>query len=199
VELAEAVRGALVIGVAVAVLAAGCGSTKTVTVTQVTTTVKTVTTTNTVTTSQSASPALCTGGDLDGSFDVQAGSAGAGTITYTLTLTNTSSAACTVFGTPAGILLDSSGQALLTHVLSVPAAQGSAEPVVLQPGDTAKADARFSPDIAGTGDAQTGHCEPVAHVFRVTAGGGGTVDAPIGPPTSVCERGTLSFRPFTAG
>ena len=193
-------KRALVIGVAIAALAAGCGSTKTVTVTQVTTTVKTVTTTNTVTTtSGSASPALCTGADLDASFDAQAGSAGAGTITYTLTLTNTSSAACTVFGTPAGILLDGSGQALLTHVLSVPAAQGSAQPVVLQPGDAAKADARFSPDVAGTGDSQTGRCEPVAHVFRVTAGGGGTVDAPISPPTSVCERGTLSFRPFAAG
>jgi hypothetical protein len=191
---------ALLIGIAVAALAAGCGSTKTVTVTRVTTTVKTVTTTRTVTTtSQPASPALCGGADLDGSFDAQAGSAGAGTITYTLTLTNTSSGACTVSGTPEGILLDSSGQSLPTHVLTVPATQGTAQPVVLQPGDAAKADARFSPDVTGTGDAQTGRCEPVAHVYRVTADGGGTVDAPITPPTSVCERGTLSFRPLTAG
>jgi Protein of unknown function (DUF4232) len=180
------------------VLAAGCGSTKTVTVTQSVTTVKTVTTTKTVTTGQSASPGLCGGADLSGSFDAQDGSAGAGTITYTLTLTNTSTAACTVSGTPEGILLDNNGQSLPTHVLTVPASQGTAQAVVLQPGDTAKADARFSPDVTGTGDAQSGRCEPVAHVFRVTAGGG-TLDAPITPPTSVCERGTLSFRPFTAG
>jgi hypothetical protein len=196
--VAEVMTRALLIGIAVAALAAGCGSTKTVTVTQSVTTVKAVTTTQTVTTtSQSASPALCTGADLDGNFSAQAGSAGAGTITYTLTLTNTSSAKCTVSGTPAGILLDISGQALPTHVLAVPATQGTAQPVVLSPGDNAKADARFSPDVTGTGDAQTGRCQPVAHVFRVTAGGGGTLDAPIIPPTSVCEAGTLSFRPFT--
>jgi hypothetical protein len=195
--VAEAMKRALVIGIALAALAAGCGSTKTITVTQVTTTEKTVTTTETVTTtSQSSAVPPCSGADLKGSLDVQAGSAGAGTITYTLTLINTSSDPCMVNGTPVGILLDNSGQTLPTNVLPVPAAQGSAQPVVLQPGDDANADARFSPDVAGTGDAQTGRCQPVAHVFQVTAGGGGTVDAPITPPTSVCERGTLSFRPF---
>ena len=188
---------ALLIGAVIAMLAAGCGSTKTITVTQVTTTEKTVTTTKTVTTAgQSSAVPPCSGADLKGGFDVVAGSAGAGTITYTLTLTNTSSDPCMVNGTPVGILLDNNGQALPTNIRAVPPVQGSAQPVVLQPGDDANADARFSPDVTGTGDAQTGRCQPVAHVFQVTADGGGTVDAPITPPTSVCERGTLSFRPF---
>jgi hypothetical protein len=190
-------KRALVIGISIAALAAGCGSTKTVTVTRVTTTVTTVTTTKTTTAGQSAEAPPCSSADLKGSFAVEDGSAGAGTITYNLVLTNTSSAACTVSGTPDGMLLDSNGAALPTHILAVQAGQGSAKPVVLQAGDAAKAGARFSPDVAGTGDTQTGRCQPVAHVLRVTAQGGGTVDAPISPPTSVCERGTLSFTPFT--
>ena len=198
-ELAEAVRGALVAGVAVALLAAGCGSTKTVTVTRSVTTVKTVTTTKTTTAAQPATAAPCSGADLKGSFAVEAGSAGAGTITYTLVLTNTSSAACTVSGTPDGMLLDGNGAALPTNILAVQAGQGSAQPVVLQAGEAAKASARFSPDVAGTGDTQSGRCQPVAHTLRVSAQGGGNVDAPIGPPTSVCERGTLSFMAFMSG
>lgn len=192
-ELTEAVRYALVIGVLVAALAAGCGSTKTVTVTQTTTTVKTVTTTTTTTVGQSAGAPPCSDADLKGSFDVIPGSPGAGQISYTLTLTNSSSAACTVSGTPVATLLDKNGAALPTHILAVQAGQGSAGTVVLQQGDSAKADARFSPDVAGTGDAQTGACEPTAHVLRVTAPGGGSLDVPISPPTAVCERGTLSF------
>lgn len=196
-ELAEAVRGAFAIGVCVALIAAGCGSTKTVTVTQSVTAVKTVTTTKTTTVGQSASAPPCGSADLKGGFAAEEGSAGAGTITYNLVLTNTSSAACTVSGTPDGVLLDSNGAALPTHILAVPALQGSAKPVVLQAGEGATAGARFSPDVSGTGDAQTGRCQPVAHVLRVTAPGGGTVDAPVSPPTSVCEQGTLQFRPFT--
>jgi hypothetical protein len=189
---------ALAVGALVAVLAAGCGSTKTVTVTHTVTTVKTVTTTKTTTTSQS-SAAPCSGADLKGSFDVVVGSAGAGQISYTLTLTNTSSASCSVSGTPDATLLDRSGAALPTHILAVQAGQGAAGVVVLQPGAGAKADARFSPDVPGTGDSQQpGPCEPTAHILRVTAPGGGTVDAPINPPTAVCERGTLSFPAFTA-
>ena len=67
---------------------------------------------------------------------------------------------------------------------------------MLQSGAAAKADARFSPDVPGTGEQHTGPCEPKAYVLRVTAPGGGTVAAPINPPTAVCERGGLSFTVF---
>ena len=38
-----------------------------------------------------------------------------------------------------------------------------------------------------------GQCEPKAYTLRLTIGDG-TVDAPIAPPTPVCERGTLQYR-----
>jgi hypothetical protein len=58
------------------------------------------------------------------------------------------------------------------------------------------AQARFSPDVAGDGDAQTGPCQPTAHTLQVTADGGGVTEISIKPPTSVCEQGTLSFESF---
>jgi len=70
--------------------------------------------------------------------------------------------------------------------------------VSLQHGKSATADAQFSPDVNGTGDSTTGQCQPTATVMRVTAPAGGTLDAPIEPPTPVCERGSLHFKVFTA-
>ena len=60
------------------------------------------------------------------------------------------------------------------------------------------AEAQFSPDVNGTGDSTSGQCQPTATVLRVTAPGGGTFDAPIQPPTPVCEQGSLHFKLFTA-
>ena len=67
---------------------------------------------------------------------------------------------------------------------------------MLPPGASAIAQARFSPDVAGEGDSQSGSCQPEAHTFQLTADGGGVTEAPIKPPTSVCERGTLNFEAF---
>jgi hypothetical protein len=196
-------RLALVLGAAVALLAAGCGSTKTVTVTSTVTTVRTVTTTKTPTaptTTQSGggNAAPCTGDDLEASFKVIEGSAGAGQISYELKLTNTSADACFVSGVPVATLLDKTEGALQTQI-STPSSGPAGGTVVLQHGEAAKADARFSPDVPGVGEQQTGRCEPVAYFLRVTAPGGGTVNAAITPPTSVCEHGSLSFAPFSAG
>jgi Protein of unknown function (DUF4232) len=200
VGVAEIMKRALVIGATLAVLAAGCGSTKTVTVTRSVTTVKTVTTAPTTapaTTTQSAGPAPCSGSDLQATFSVIAGSAGAGQIGYELVLTNNSSAACTVSGWPIAALLDKSGAALPTQALS--AHLGQPATIVLQHGDTAKADARFSPDVPGTGEQQTGPCEATSYFLLITATGGGTVKTPVSPPTPVCEHGSLNFSAFTPG
>ncbi len=148
----------------------------------------TVTTTPATTATQVAA---CTASDLKGSFDVQAGSAGAGNIVYTLTLTNTSSSSCSVAGVPQVQLLDASGARLPTTQATAPGPR-----VELAPGASAKADARFSPDVAGTGESQTGPCEPKAATLRVTLVG--TVDVPIKPPTSVCEHGSLNLRALAA-
>jgi hypothetical protein len=64
--------------------------------------------------------------------------------------------------------------------------------VRLAPGGRAYANARFSPDIAGTGDEMSGRCEPVAYWLQVEG-----TKAKITPPTSVCERGTLSFSTYS--
>jgi hypothetical protein len=184
-------------GLALAALgltAAGCGfggGTKTVTTTRV----HTVTTTQTVTGPTTQQSAPCTGAELSATFAEVAGSGGAGQTAYLLTLTNTSTGRCYVFGLPEVQLLTASGTALPTHVA---AAQGgsSGAKVVLAPDASAVSQARFSPDVPGPGDHQGGACQPKAATLRVTPDGGGTVDATVDPPTSVCEGGTLYFGAF---
>jgi hypothetical protein len=189
-------------GLAVVAIAAGCGGTTTVTVTQTSTTVQTVTVTTTTTaattTTGSAEAAACTGDDLGGHFAVVPGSAGAGNIVYSLRLTNTSASPCFVSGLPAVTLLDANGSPLPTHVSPAQPGQATAARIVLRSGETAKADARFSPDVASTGESENGPCEPKAYILRVTAPGGGTVAAPISPPTAVCGHGSLSFSVFSS-
>jgi hypothetical protein len=74
---------------------------------------------------------------------------------------------------------------------------GTAAKVVLQPNASASADARFSPDVNGTGDSTTGQCQPNAVTARV-AFGGAPLDVDVKPPTPVCERGQLRFKLFSA-
>jgi Protein of unknown function (DUF4232) len=176
---------------ALALTAAGCGlgSSKTVTVTHT----HTVTTTRTVTTSSPGAAKSCTGAAVTGTFDLVPGSAGAGQIAYSLTVKNTSHGPCSLRGIPRAVLLGASGAALPTHVM---AAGGAAVLVLLQPGASAVAQARFSPDVPGQGDSQSGTCQPAAHTLQVTPNGGGVTDAAINPPTSVCEQGTLKFDVF---
>ena len=176
----------------IALTAAGCGlgsGTKTVTVTQTTT----LTATTTLTTTGSVSSAKpCAGTDLAGVFTLIPGSAGAGQIAYILTVKNTSQAPCSLHGVPQGTLLGISGTSLPTHVKS---AGGGGRQIVLPPGASATAQARFSPDVAGTGDAQSGACQPQAHTFELSAAGGVT-EVTVKPPTSVCQQGTLNFEPY---
>jgi len=177
----------------IALTAAGCGlggSTKTVTVTHT----HTITTTRTVTSRSAASARPCLGADLTGSFTLVPGSAGAGQISYLLTLKNTSHSRCYVRGLPNATLLGSTGSALLTHIR--PAGGAASARIILEPGASAVAQARFSPDVAGSGDSQSGTCQPQARTLEVTPSGGGPMDASIRPPTSVCEQGTLNFEAF---
>jgi hypothetical protein len=179
----------------VGLTAAGCGlgggtKTKTVVHTQTVTTIRTV-----ITTGSAASAKPCTGVQLNGTFALVPGSAGAGQIVYALTVKNASGSRCSVRGGPSqATLLGVSGTALPTHVTATGA--GNARQLVLEPGASAVADARFSPDIAGDGDSQSGACQPPAHTLQVTADGGGVLDAAITPPTSVCQQGSLNFEAF---
>jgi hypothetical protein len=178
---------------AVVLSAAGCGlggSAKTVTISHT----STVTTTQTVTAKFPTAADPCTGADLAGNFALVPGSAGAGQIEYALTLTNTSHSRCFVHGVPKATLLGASAAALPTHITA--AGDGGTGRILLEPGASAVAHARFSPDVAGQGDSQSGACQPEAQMLQVNPDGGGATDAAIKPPTSVCERGTLNFEAF---
>jgi hypothetical protein len=170
---------------AIALSAAGCGlggSTTTVT----TTVTQTLTVTTTVTQGSAATP--CYGGQLVGTFNEVPGSAAAGQISYRLTLKNTSQTACTLTGLPAGVTLeDVNKSSLPTQVVGSP----SGTVVTLQPGDSATATARFSPDVSSS---QNGTCQPKAYRIEVNPGLG-TTEMDVKPPTSVCD-GTLNFTAY---
>jgi hypothetical protein len=171
---------------AVALSAAGCGlgggSTKTVTVTAT----RTVTVTRTVT-QPSGQIGECTGSQLSGTFNMLPGSSGAGQVSYTLTITNTSSTTCSLGYHEQTTLIDANGVQLPTKTF------GALPSGVLAPNASASATARFSPSVPGAGDSQSGACQPTAHTLAITLMGGGSVNAPIKPATSVCGQGTLTF------
>src|SRR5262249_33443985 len=105
-----------------------------------------------------------------------------------LTLTNISQKACTLAGLAYGVMLeDAKNKGLPTHVKG----NASAAPVTLEPGDSATATARFSPDVPKS---PGGKCEPNARQLSLNPGAG-TVEAPVKPSTSVCD-GTLHFGAF---
>lgn len=135
----------------------------------------------------------CLGTDLSATFSVIPNSAGAGQIAYTLAAKNTSSAPCSLRGIPQGTLLGANGTPLPTHIR---ATGPRGKLIVLPPGASAQAQARFSPDVAGQGDSQSGACQPQAHAFQLTTQGGAVTEAALKPPTSVCEQGTLNFEAF---
>ena len=188
-------RPALLAAAAVVALA-GCGGggTTTVTVTHTQTTTRTVTLHAAAATTTTAP---CLASALAGNFALIPGSAGAGQIAYRLRLTNQSDSECFVSGLPDVQLLSQSGSKLPSSVTPDQPGTATAVRVDLNPGDAATADARFSPDIPGGSEPGDGPCEPKAVTLRVTIGGG-TLDAPIVPPTPVCERGQLQFRNLTA-
>ena len=95
-------------------------------------------------------------------------------------------------------LLGTTGKALPTSATAAQPGTATAAKISLQHGDSATAEAQFSPDVTGTGDSTSGQCQPTATVLRFTAPGGGTLDAPIQPPTPVCEQGSLHFKNFTS-
>lgn len=146
-----------------------------------------------------ASPAAvqpCAANQLSGTFSVVNGSAGAGNIVYALRLRNRSSRTCFVSGLARLRLVGRTGRLLPTHVTPAFRPGLTAVRVVLRPGQTAKAEARFSPDIPGPGEPQTtGPCEPKAYRVRITPPpGGGTLVGPVLPPTPVCEHGGMSLK-----
>ena len=184
---------------AVALLAAGCGGTKTVTETTTVTHTVTVHETTTVATTTGGGTSAangCTGDAMSGTFNAVPGSAGAGTIVYRLRVTNTSPVACYVSGLPDVQLRGSNGADLPTQVVPEQQGEDTAAKITLAPNGSASADARFSPDVNGTGDSTSGQCQPKSVTMRIGFGGA-PLDVAVNPPTPVCERGQLQFKIFS--
>jgi hypothetical protein len=188
------VRAFVLVG-ALALLAAGCGGTKTVTDTTTVTKTVTVHETTTVAATTTETANACTGDAMSGTFTVVPGSAGAGQISYRLTVTNTSPVACYVSGLPQVQLLGANGADLPTSVVPEQPGLATGAKIVLQPNASASAEARFSPDVNGTGDSTTGQCQPKSVTLRA-AFGGAPLDVAVKPPTPVCEQGQLRFKLF---
>ena len=150
------------------------------------------------TTTRAAASQGCKGTQLSGLFAAVVGSAGAGNISYALTLKNVSKTTCTLSGLPVGQLLGKRGGKLPTHIRAEHPNQLTAVLVSLRPGASARATARFSPDVPGVGEPVLGgRCEPVASRLRVSAPGGGAVNARISPATAVCEHGRMFFSAYS--
>jgi len=152
-------------------------------------------------TTTAAGSAPCSADALSGTFDVVPGSAGAGNIVYRLTLKNTSSSDCWVSGVlvPVAQLQDAGGASLPTHIAAAESPKSTTPArIVVHPGHSVKADARFSPDVPGVGEQHPGPCEAKAATLSVEAPGGGNVAAAIVPPTAVCSKGALQFSLYAA-
>jgi uncharacterized protein YecT (DUF1311 family) len=143
---------------------------------------------------KSSAVAPCNASQLSGTFTHIPGSDGAGNTSYRLTLANRSSSTCFVTGIPRLVLLDKQGKPLPTSVRPATPGVATSAKITLAPGSAAIADARFSPDVPGSGEQHPGACEKTAYWLNVSpAPGTGSLRAPISPPTPVCEKGGMSF------
>jgi hypothetical protein len=145
-------------------------------------------------TGSAGGPGRCHTSELTGSL--VAGSPGAGQRYATLVLQNTGGRICTVFGYGGIGLAAASGGALPTNQVRVPAP--AAAPVTLRPRASVRSALHWSA-VAGTGDATTGDCQPVAAVLRVIPPDETdalTVAWNGGP---VCSRGTIEQQAYAAG
>jgi hypothetical protein len=144
------------------------------------------------TASASGKTPWCAGTQLSVSFSVVPDSMGAGNVSYALRVKNVSSSTCTVSGLAGMRLLGLKGQKLPTHVVNADPGV-TAVVVTLKPGHSAWAAGRFSPDVPGPGERQSGPCELTSYHVSVTVPPrGDAVVGPFRPPNPVCEHGTIS-------
>lgn len=119
--------------------------------------------------------------------------AGAGQRSVTLVLTNATRRTCSLGGYPGGLLLGARNHPLPTNVVRKPA---SPRTIVLAPGKSATSTLQWGA-IAGTGDRQTGRCQPTPARIEITppnATGHLVLPWRLGP---VCERGRIVVTPMT--
>ena len=120
--------------------------------------------------------------------------AGAGQRFVTLVLTNVTRRSCSLGGYPGGLLLGARNNALPTNVVRL--ADVPVRTVVLAPGKSAVSTLQWGA-IAGTGDRQTGTCQPTPARIEITPPNAAqhlVLPWRLGP---VCERGRIVVTPMT--
>lgn len=132
----------------------------------------------------------CTARQIHASFDYVPGSAAAGHVTYIVKLVNRGTP-CTISGRPGLRLYDGRGRPLPTHAFPDHPGTGTAVLVTIRTGHSARANARFSPDVPGPGEGNP--CERAAVHVHVTlpSPAQGAVIGPVKPRTPVCEHGRI--------
>lgn len=125
------------------------------------------------------------------------GSEGAGHVAADISLRNTSTHPCTVAGYPAVSLLASNEHPLPTNIVRFPAAVTT---VTVAPGAWIHSEIRYSPNMPGPDEPQTGDCEPMTvHALAQLPGDTAWAKVTLPTPTTVCEKGTLQAKPFVSG
>ena len=135
---------------------------------------------------------------LSGTFMEVEGSRAMGHVRYSLRLTNSSSQSCTVAGLPSLQLLGKDGRPLPTDVTPWQPNRAATAAITLGPGVSATATALVAVDIPGRGDTQRPGvpCQPTAVRLRMSAAAKTSFLVALGPPTSVCQSGAISFKAF---
>lgn len=116
---------------------------------------------------------------------------GAGHVSYRLTVHNNGPGSCLMSTYPPLQLLTAKEKRLPTNVIRTEKPKTNLIPM----GETAKATLRFSPDIPGPREPQTGPCETKAAKISVELSSSRAV-GPVEPPTSVCQHGKMTMTPL---
>lgn len=122
--------------------------------------------------------------------------AAAGNLYGKIVLTNHSDGTCTVYGYGGIGLYAGNGSAVPTHQIRDRAT--APVTVTLRPGDHAYSRLHWS-DVTGTGDSQTGQCEPTAATLKVIPPDETRPLDAHWPGSPACERGRIEQTAYRAG
>lgn len=141
----------------------------------------------------------CTTSEMpSGIWKVIPDSQGAGHVAADLAFQNTSGHTCTIAGFPGVSLLASNDHPLPTNVLKNTSL--AVTTIKVAPGAWVHAEMRYSPNVPGPGEPQSGQCEPTAvHALGLLPGDSAWTHVTLDNPTTVCEKGELQTKPFVSG
>jgi hypothetical protein len=146
-----------------------------------------------------AAGGACTTAEMpSGTWKVVPDSQGAGHVAADLAFQNTSGHTCTIAGFPGLSLLASNDHPLPTNVLKDTSL--AVTTIKVAPGAWVHSEMRYSPNIPGPGEPQSGQCEPTAvHALALLPGDSAWTHVTLGNPTTVCEKGEVQAKPFVSG